>query len=355
MAKNMADDVLTTTEAAKLLGISVRTAQLLIENGGLPSWKTPGGHRRVHRADVTALLPAAQQPQGRLSSPTVLVITNEARRPEIAARLGTGGYFSVQFQTDLWSAALAAGQRPPGIVVVDLSVWGSSGVSLLNTLADDGRFKQAVLMGLDSSAAQAKLLPSPTLRIPLKVLDTAVLDTLRGIGVPTEVLADGFPVAPNESSRLAAVQRSGLVGTAPEASFDRLTSLAADNLQSPVALMTVLTPQRQWFKSRHGLEMSETPRSWAFCNHTVLQRDVFEVGDLADDITFNANPAVAGAPHFRYYAGAPFYDPDGFALGSICVMDYRPRALDTTQRRTLLHLAAIATDAVKLRDVSVKH
>jgi excisionase family DNA binding protein len=354
MANNMADDVLTTTEAARLLGISVRTAQLLIENGGLPSWKTPGGHRRVHRADVAALLPAAQS-QGHLSSPTVLVITSEARRPEIAAQLGTGGYFSVQFQTDLWSAALAAGQRPPGIVVVDLRVWGSSGVGLLNTLANDGRFKQAVLIGLDAAAAQATLLPSPSLRVPLKALDTTVLETLRGTGVPTEILAEGFPVAPNESNRLAAVQRTGLVDTAPEASFDRLTTLAADNLRSPVALMTVLTPQRQWFKSRHGLEMSETPRSWAFCNHTVLQRDVFEVGDLADDSTFNANPAVAGAPHFRHYAGAPFYDPDGFALGSICVMDYRPRTLNTTQRRTLLHLAAIATDAVKLRDVSVKH
>jgi GAF domain-containing protein len=113
--------------------------------------------------------------------------------------------------------------------------------------------------------------------------------------------------------------------------------------------MTLLTPSHQWFKSRHGLDMIETPRSWAFCNQTILQRDVFEIDDLAGDTRFGNNPAVAGAPHFRFYAGAPVIDPDGYALGSVCVMDYVPRTLDQDEKRTLLALAAIASDEVRLR------
>lgn len=100
--------------------------------------------------------------------------------------------------------------------------------------------------------------------------------------------------------------------------------------------------------------MLETPRSWAFCNHTVLQRGIFEVPDLADHLAFASNPAVANAPHFRFYAGAPVYDPDGFALGSLCVIDFQPRQLDDDQRRTLLELAAIASDEVKLRELLKK-
>jgi GAF domain-containing protein len=113
--------------------------------------------------------------------------------------------------------------------------------------------------------------------------------------------------------------------------------------------MTLLTASRQSFKSRHGIEMAETPRSWAFCNQTILQRDVFEVEDLSADYRFADNPAVAGDPHFRFYAGAPVIDPDGFALGSVCVMDYVPRKLDRDEKQTLLALAAVASNEVRLR------
>jgi GAF domain-containing protein len=158
-----------------------------------------------------------------------------------------------------------------------------------------------------------------------------------------------FPVAANEGQRLAALERSGLVGTQPEEAFDRLIWLASHSLASPVALMTVLTPTRQWFKSRRGLDLTETPRSWAFCNYTLLQRDVMVVEDLALDERFTANPAVMGAPHLRFYAGAPVLDPDGFGVGSICVLDYKPRRLDSDGRKTLRALAGIASDQLRLR------
>jgi GAF domain-containing protein len=104
------------------------------------------------------------------------------------------------------------------------------------------------------------------------------------------------------------------VDTALEESFDTLTWLASRSLQTPIALFTLLTPTRQWFKSRQGVEITETPRSWAFCNHTILQRNVFVVEDLARDAEFVSNPTVAGPPNLRFYAGAPVIDSDGFAL-----------------------------------------
>jgi len=117
----------------------------------------------------------------------------------------------------------------------------------------------------------------------------------------------------------------------------------------PIALLTLLTPTRQWFKSRHGLDMVETPRSWAFCNHTILQKGVLVAEDLAADERFATNPAVAGGPGFRFYAGCPVVDPDGFAVGSLCVIDTRPRTLDDTQKQVLANFAALASNEIKLR------
>jgi excisionase family DNA binding protein len=350
----MEDDVLTTTEAAKLLGISVRTAQLLIEGGGLPSWKTPGGHRRVHRSAVEAMLPGGRSHEGARSA-TVLVVTNESRRPQFEAVFERIGHVLPQIQMSTWAAAAAVAGRLPAAVVVDIEAWGSNGVGLLETLANDGRFKEADLVAVVPAARRG--VPAPAGRVCETSLDRleGVLKELAQDEIAMgDIGGGGFPVAPNEASRLLAVQRSRLVDTPSEAPFDRVTWLAANDLKSPVALMTILTAKRQWFKSRQGLEMPDTPRSWAFCNHTVLQRDVLEIRNLAKHESFADNPAVAGDPHFLFYAGAPVYDPDGFALGSICVIDYRPRQLDKTQRKTLLELAAIASDAVKLREAAAR-
>jgi GAF domain-containing protein len=114
-------------------------------------------------------------------------------------------------------------------------------------------------------------------------------------------------------------------------------------------LVTLLTSTHQNFKSRHGLQIDQTPRSWAFGNYTILQRDVFSVSDLAGDSRFASNPAVMSDPHFRFYAGASVVDADGFALGSLCVIDYEPRTLDTVQEKILRILAKVASDEIRLR------
>lgn len=353
----MADDVLTTTEAAKLLGISVRTAQLMIEGGKLPSWKTPGGHRRVLRSDVDAILPggsaAAVAVAAHVSSATVLVVTDDAGRSGFEAVLRRIAHISPVFHADTWAAAAAVGGRVPAAVVVDVSAFQEAGVGLLQALAESDQFKAAALVAVLAGGRRG------TVKLPARAVKTS-LDALGGVLIPltedkvqaaVDFIDGEFPVLPNEAGRLQALERSGLVDTPPEPAFDRVTRLAVSELKAPVALMTLLTADRQWFKAREGLDLAQTPRSWAFCNHTLLQRDVFEVKNLSKDDRFAANPAVKDAPNFRFYAGAPVYDPDGFALGSICVIDYRPRQLDPAQRRTLQELAAIASDAVLLRQM----
>jgi excisionase family DNA binding protein len=232
------DPTLTTREAARLLGISVSTAQKWIESGAIESWKTPGGHRRVRRSAVLSLL------EERTSVPSM-----------------------------------------PGV---------------------------------------------------------AMSHELRPERCPT------YPVPPDEGARLRAIGRTGLLDTAPEAAFDRITWLASLIAGTPVSLISLLTAQRQWFKSRRGFDSADTPREWAICNHAILGPDLMMIEDAREDERFRHNPLVNGGPRIRFYAGCPLHTPDGFAIGTLCVVDSTPRRLDATQKEGLRALAEIAEDEIRL-------
>ena len=229
------DPILTTREAAHMLGVAVSTAQLWMESGALRAWKTPGGHRRVRLSAVRQL----QAQQG------------------------------------------AAGMAP-------------------------GRPAAA---GLTSLPAPAEAAPQD-------------FDALSG---------------------------HDLLGTPPEEVFDRLARLAAQVTDCPIALMTVLAGQRQWFKARVGLDLQETPREWAFCNRAVASGATFVVGDAATDARFAANPLVTRAPHVRFYAGVPLEDAQGRRFGTLCVLDREPRRLRERELRALRELATIASEEIKRR------
>ncbi|KQY16963.1 excisionase [Massilia sp. Root133] len=234
------DPVLTTAAAARLLGVAVSTTQLWLESGALPSWKTPGGHRRVRLSAVTRLLSAK------------------------------------------------AGQAPP-----------RAGP------ATDPEFRPGH--------------------------------------------APGHPVPPDEKARLAAVAASGLVDSAPEPVFDRLTWLATQVTDCPMALVTVLTSRRQWFKARTGVDLAETPRDWAFCSHAIVQEEPLMVEDASRDARFAANPLVTGPLRVRFYAGVPLVDAGGHALGTLCVLDREPRRLRAREIKALQELAAIAVEELRRR------
>lgn len=228
------DPVLTTREASELLGIAVSTAQLWIENGTLPAWKTPGGHRRVRLSDVSALL---------------------------RERAGL----------------------PPLVQPHDM---------------------------------------------------------------PTQ--APGVrPV--QEPVRLAALQATRLLESPAEAVFDRLTWLATEVTGCPIALLTLVTARRQWFKSRVGIALTGSPREDAFCSHTIAQEGPLMVPDAQLDSRFRDSALVKGEPHVRFYAGFPLAGLGGHHLGALCVMDREPRRLRERELRALGELAAIAAEEIRRR------
>jgi PAS domain S-box-containing protein len=159
----------------------------------------------------------------------------------------------------------------------------------------------------------------------------------------------GAPLPDNEAERLASLRAAELLDTGPEEPFDALTRLAAALCGTPISLVSLVDDQRQWFKSRQGLEATETPREFAFCAHAILDSEIFEVPDAREDPRFRDNPLVTGAPDIRLYAGAPIEGPGGCRIGTLCVIDTRPRNLTTAQREQLATLAALASHLIKTR------
>jgi excisionase family DNA binding protein len=241
---NSKDSVLTTRATAELLGVAVSTAQLWIENGAIPSWKTPGGHRRVRLSAIKQLM------------------------------------------------------------------------------EERGLMPQSVAVPTPAVASSAEFLPLPT--------------------------AD-YPVPHDEARRLLALDAARIIDTPSESVFDRLTWLASQVTESPMALVSLLTSKRQWFKSRLGVAVTETPRDWAFCSHAILQEGLFMVEDAARDPRFHNNPLVIGEPHIRFYAAFPLLDANKVPLGTLCVLDSEPRRLRDREIRSLRELAAIASEEIQRR------
>ncbi len=155
---------------------------------------------------------------------------------------------------------------------------------------------------------------------------------------------------PNEAARLAALRHYDVLDTAPEEAFDDLTLLAAQICQAPMAMVSLVDENRQWFKSKIGTQAPETPRAVAFCAHTILHADeIMEVRDASADPRFAANPLVTTDPHIRFYAGAPLVTPEGHALGALCVIDRVPRTLTPEQIAALRALSRRVVDQLELR------
>jgi GAF domain-containing protein len=152
-----------------------------------------------------------------------------------------------------------------------------------------------------------------------------------------------------EDERLAALQRYQVLDTPPEQAFDELAFLAGTVCGTPVALITFVDADRQWFKARIGLSTSETPRDVAFCARTILGRDLMVITDTHRDARFRDNPLVTGTPYIRFYAGAPLRTAEDMALGSLCVIDYVPRVLSQEQRLALKSLGRLVVMQLETR------
>jgi len=153
----------------------------------------------------------------------------------------------------------------------------------------------------------------------------------------------------DEQLRLQELYSLELLGSAPDAAFDALVALAQQLLDVPIAAISLIDRHRQWFKARIGLTLDETPREVAFCAHTIGQDEPFVVEDALRDARFASNPLVLGAPHVRFYAGAPLHGPTGAPIGTLCVIDQTPKHLSAAKRNQLRALSLVADQLVQNR------
>jgi len=160
------------------------------------------------------------------------------------------------------------------------------------------------------------------------------------------------PIPDNEAERLAALREYHILDTEAEPAYDDITTLAAYLCNVPIALVSLVDESRQWFKSKLGLNKQETPRDVAFCAHAILQTEPLIVKDALKDSRFADSALVTRSPHIRFYAGFPLASPEGFALGTLCAIDRKPRKLSADQMIAMQALARQVMTLLELRRVS---
>jgi GAF domain-containing protein len=158
-----------------------------------------------------------------------------------------------------------------------------------------------------------------------------------------------YPLPANEAERLRTLRAYKILDTKPEERFDELTRLAALICGVPISLISLIDTDRQWFKSKFGLDLQETPRAQAFCTHAIMQPELFVVPDASKDERFANNPLVTGDLHIRFYVGEPLAARDGHVLGTLCAMDREPHTLTEAQKEALRIVGQLVIANFELR------
>ena len=303
----------------------------VVELRGAPEGRLPAV-RRASRA--TAMDEPLLSDQDR----SVLISVSE---PEIAGALRSAveaeGLWSMDAADPASAIELARVREPSIIIVEESSARGlaeavrsgtepySSAVGIIGVTSRAGR-------GTDAAVTDWLVWPSTSVYVRTKLRAWVLRQACRWQNAP-------FPA--DESSRLEALRALRILDTDPEERFDRLTAMASALLDVPVALVSLVDKDRQWFKSSFGMTPEESPRDLSVCAHAILGDDVFCVPDMFADERFADHPGVVGAPRMRFYAGVPLKLSDGHTVGTLCVIDHRPRVLDAAQLDELRYLGRL--------------
>jgi type IV pilus assembly protein PilB len=300
----------------------------------------PGGHapRGAHGSAATNALPSRV---ARAPARVVLAVGDANTRSELLGGLAVMGVHAVAVEGT--RAALAEIVRAdPALLVLGTDPSGARPLQLVEIARGALGLRDLPILALARSEADAEELlaagADDFLLLPLHPEETrarlrAVLNRNQRWAPPQEVMTPRPPA--READRVAELRRFSVLDTAPEERFDRLTRQAAHHFGAPIALVSLVDSDRQWFKSRHGVESEGTPRDISFCGHAILGEDVFVVEDALLDARFVHNPLVTADPHIRFYAGYPLRGPGGHRVGSFCVIDQEPRTVSADDLRVL--------------------
>jgi PAS domain S-box-containing protein len=154
----------------------------------------------------------------------------------------------------------------------------------------------------------------------------------------------------NEVQRLDALEALAILDTAPDPHLDFITKIVKERFNVPIALISLVDKNRQWFKSKQGLSASETSRDISFCGHAILQKEIFEISNAIEDVRFKDNPLVLGPPNIRFYAGHPLTIEGGFRIGTLCIIDSKPKKLTHDEKEELHGFAGLIQDHLNKKD-----
>ncbi|MFM1920180.1 MAG: hypothetical protein RLZZ303_1814 [Candidatus Hydrogenedentota bacterium] len=163
-----------------------------------------------------------------------------------------------------------------------------------------------------------------------------------------------YPLPKNEQARLEALRRYNILDTKPEQPYENIVRLASKLCGTTIALVSLISSDRQWFKAKFGLDATETPRELAFCTHAILGNETMVVEDATRDPRFCGNPYVQSGLGIRFYAGAPLTDSEGHNLGTLCIIDSVPRMLSPDQQEALESLRQVAVHLIEQRAVNMQ-
>ncbi len=304
--------------------------------------------RSPRRTSTSAEPSAVARPTRPLNEQSVLVASHDSYTLETLGEAVRADDLTL-FTTSNGNEALEiAGRERPSLVIVERGLEGCDGLEVCRAIrALEGAYASEVALVMvseDDTCGATRLRESEDgvtdwLVKPLNLIYART--RVRAWLLRTACRWQRAPLPPDESRRVKALRRLGILDTEPEERFDRYTRIAAALFDVPIALVSLVDSDRQWFKSRHGIDVAETPRDQAFCAHAILEDRILQVPDALEDSRFADNPLVTGDLRVRFYAGVPITLEDGSRAGTLCLIDHRPRQLDAQEEHLLSDLGKL--------------